>query len=98
MALPPAHSMLLSLLVVLTLTLVSAVALCATARATHRIPNPWGWGLTLLLSAVAVALLRLWLGWSEAVATACIGVMAVLPVLATAAGWRRRNRARDDTV
>jgi hypothetical protein len=90
--------MLLSLLVAVTLTLASLVALCATARARRPIPAPWGWGLVVLLGAVAVVLLRHWLGWSEAVATALIGVMAVLPVLATAAGWRRRNGARDDTV
>lgn len=80
---------------VLALVLASLVAVHATERAASHLTGPLGWGLVFLLTLAAVWLLRHSLGMAEAVAAAVTGLMALLPVAATLAGWRQRQGGSD---
>ena len=78
------------LLAALALTLASLTAVFSAERFAHRLAGARGWGLTLALAAAAVLLRRGALGTPEAVATACVVLMAGIPAVATLASWRRR--------
>lgn len=81
------------LLATLALTLASLVAVFASERAASRITGRRGWALTCALLVIGVLALRPTLAWGEALATATVWLMALLPLGAAALGWHRRRAA-----
>ena len=75
-----------------TLGLASLAALWSTQRSRHPfLRGRLGWWLTAALAGTAIFLLARPWGLAVAIAAAALGLMAVIPAVATVLGWQQRK-------
>lgn len=75
-----------------TLGLASLAALWSTQRSRHPfLRGRLGWWLTAALAGTAIFLLARPWGLAVAIAAAVLGLMAVIPAVATVLGWQQRK-------